>query len=392
MLKTNTGRSGSKLTSRLAGALLASAAVLTATIPQAALAQGAPPPPSVSVAKPIKKNVTEWTDFIGRFEAVDAVDIRARVSGYVDKISVADGALVKAGDLLFTIDKRTYEAAADQAEADLESAKARQAYAVTDLKRAETLRRNDNISEQIADQRRQGVQTTDADIKRAQAVLDRAKLDLEFTEIRAPVSGRISRRAVSLGTLVNANDTVLVNIVSLDPINFYFDVDERAYLAVLKNLDPRLNPGSEAEVVVTLTDESAGKRTGKIDFIDNRLDSSSGTMRGRAVFENKDLALVPGLFGRVRIPASQPYMAVLIPDEAIRADQDRRLVFVLGDGNKLAPKAVQLGPRTEGYRIVRAGLSGDETIVINGMMRAQPGAQVQPKLVELPIDQQVSSR
>lgn len=363
-----------------------------AALPASVLAQGAPPPPTVSVAKPIKKNIVEETDFIGRFEAVDSVDIRARVTGYVDQIDVQDGAIVKAGDLLFTIDKRTYEAAVAQAAADLESAKARQAYAVTDLKRAETLRRNDNISEQVADQRRQDVQTTEADIKRAEATLDRAKLDLEFTDIRAPVSGRISHRSVSTGTLVNANDTVLVNIVSLDPIHFYFDVDERAYLTALKNLDPRLNPDRPAEVTVTLTDESAGTRTGKIDFIDNRLDDSTGTMRARAVFENHDLSLVPGLFGRVRIPSSQPYMAVLIPDEAIRADQDRRLVLVLGEENKLLPKPVQLGPKAEGYRIVRSGLTGEEQVVVNGLMRAQPGAQVTPKLEELPTDRQISSR
>lgn len=366
------------------------AALLTALPVAGSLAQGAPPPPSVSVAKPIKKNVVEWTDFIGRFEAVDAVDLRSRVTGYVDTIGMQDGALVKAGDLLFTIDKRTYQTAVAEAEATLASARARQEYAVTDLKRAEQLRKTNNIADQAADQRRQAVDVGNAEIRRAQASLDRAKLDLEFTDIRAPVSGRLSRRSVSPGSLVTANDTVLVNIVSLDPINFYFDVDERSYLSSLRNFDPTHMKGSGTEVSVALTEGDRARR-GTIDFLDNRLDQQSGTMRGRVSIPNKDLSLVPGLFGRVKLPVTQSYEAVLIPDEAVRADQDRRLVFVVEAENKLAVRPVKLGGRAEGYRIVRAGLTGEETIVVNGLSRAQPGIQIQPKLVELPTERQISS-
>ncbi len=359
------------------------AALLTATPLGGSLAQGAPPAPSISVAKPIKKNVVEWTDFIGRFEAVDTVDVRSRVTGYVDRIAMQDGALVKAGDLLFTIDRRTYQTAVAEAEATLASAKARQDYAVTDLKRAEQLKKTNNIADQAADQRRQTVDVVNAEIRRAEATLERARLDLEFTEIRAPVSGRLSRRSVSPGSLVTANDTVLVNIVSLDPINFYFDVDERSYLSSLRNFDPTGSKAAATEVSVSLTDGD-GSRRGTIDFLDNRLDQATGTMRGRVSMRNADLSLVPGLFGRVRLPVTQSYEAVLIPDEAVRADQDRRLVFVVEAENRLALRPVQLGGKAEGYRIVRAGLTGEETIVVNGLYRAQPGIQIQPKLVELP--------
>ncbi|MBL8707154.1 MAG: efflux RND transporter periplasmic adaptor subunit [Rhodospirillales bacterium] len=369
-------------------ALAAATAFAMLALPAMALGQGGPAP-AVSVARPIVKEVTEWNDFIGRFEAVDGVDVKARVSGYLDKVHFQDGAIVKAGDLLFTIDQRTYRATLAEARAALAAARARQEFNKVDLSRAEQLRRNGNIPDQTVDQRKQNAETGAAEIDRAEAVLARARLDIEFTEIRAPISGRVSRRLVSVGSLVNADDTSLVNIVSLDPIQFYFDVDERSYLAYLRGATQK---GGAPDVFVALTNEQDSDRRGRIDFVDNRLDQSSGTMRGRALFDNKDLSLVPGLFGRLRMPGSQPYQAVLIPDEAIATDQDRRLVFVVGEDKKAVPRPVQIGPRVDGYRVVREGLSGDDTVIINGLARVRPGAAVEPKLANLPPARQTAQR
>ena len=368
-------------------ALAIATGMATLALPAIALGQGMPTP-AVSVAKPIVREVTEWNDFIGRFEAVDVVDVKARVSGYLDKVHFEDGAIVKAGDLLFTIDQRTYRATLAEAKAALAAAKARQAFNKVDLARAEALRKNGNIPDQTVDQRKQNAETGAAEIDRAEAVLARARLDIDFTEIRAPIGGRVSRRLVSVGSLVNADDTTLVNIVSLDPIQFYFDVDERSYLAYLREA----GKNGAGDVLVALTGEQEADRRGRIDFIDNRLDQASGTMRGRALFDNKDLSLVPGLFGRLRMPGSQPYMAVLIPDEAIATDQNRRLVFVVGEDKKAVPRPVQIGPRVDGYRVVREGLTGHDTVIVNGLARVRPGTVVEPKLTSLPPARQTAQR
>lgn len=351
----------------------------------AAVAQNAPPPP-VSVAKPVVKDIVERDDFIGRFDAVDTVDLRARVSGYLEQIGFADGALVKQGDLLFTIDQRPYRDALDDATAAVASAQATVDFSATDLERASSLRQSGNITEQTADQRRQAALSARAALDRAKSTLSRAKLDMEFTEIRAPIAGRISRRLVSVGNLVTANDTLLSTIVSLDPIQFYFDADERSFLAYLRDLAPGADPAKAGsrDVTVALTNEDEPSHKGHIDFVDIRLDQASGTMRGRAVFPNKDLSLTPGLFGRISIAGSQPYKGILLPDEALGTDQDRRIVYVVGPDNKVATRVVRPGPRIDGYRVIREGLKGDETVVVNGLMRVRPGIEVQPKTTELP--------
>jgi RND family efflux transporter MFP subunit len=351
-----------------------------------ALAQ-APSSPAVTVAKPVMKDIVERDDFIGRFEPVDLVDIRARVSGYLDKIHFQDGALVRKGDLLFTIDQRPYQAALEQADAIVASAQVRVEFASNDLERAESLRRSGNVAEQVLDQRRSTYLTARADLDRAQAALRQARLDMEFTEIKAPVSGRISRKFVSEGNLVSANETVLTNIVSLDPIHFYFDVDERSYLAYSRQLAGGTKTTSAAapnQVLLTLTDEREGSRTGRLDFVDNRLDVASGTIRARAIFDNKDLFLTPGLFGRVTLMGSDPYRGVLVPDEAIGNDQDRRVVYVVAEDNSVAMRPVRTGPRIDGYRVIRTGLTGDETIVVNGIVRVRPGIKVVPQTTILP--------
>jgi RND family efflux transporter MFP subunit len=341
----------------------------------------------VTVAKPVVKDIVEQTDFIGRFEAVDQVDIRARVSGYLDKVHFQDGTLVRAGDLLFTIDPRPYRNVLEQAQAAVTSAQVRLEFAQSDLDRAEQLRRTGNIPDQIFDQRRQAFLTGKADLDRAQAALRQAQLDVGFTEIKAPLAGRISRKLVSEGNLVNANETVLTNIVSLHPIQFYFDVDERSFLAFSRQTQGGTRTstsGSANEALLTLTDERLGQRKGQLDFVDNRLDEASGTIRVRAVFDNKDMLLTPGLFGRVTIGASDPYRGILLPDEAIGSDQDRRVVYIVGESNVVHLKPVRIGPRIDGYRVIRDGLTGDETVVVNGLVRVRSGAPVTPQMTTLP--------
>src|SRR3712207_3381906 len=260
-----------------------------------AFSQGGPPQaPPVTVAKPVVKDIIERDDFIGRFEAVDQVDIRARVSGYLDKIHFQDGTLVKAGDPLFTIDPRPYQNALEQAQAAVTSSEVRLNFAQSDLDRAEQLRRTGNITDQLFDQRRQAFLTAEAELDRAQAALRQAQLDVEFTEVKSPLSGRLSRKLVSEGNLVNANETILTNVLTLDPIQFYFDVDERSYLAYSRQTQGGTRTSSNGtvnEVLLTLTDGRLGQRKGRLDFVDNRLDAASGTIRARAVFENKDLFL-----------------------------------------------------------------------------------------------------
>jgi RND family efflux transporter MFP subunit len=342
----------------------------------------------VTVAKPVVKDIIERTDFIGRFEAIDQVDIRARVSGYLDKVHFQDGSFVKAGDLLFTIDPRPYQNALEQAQSAVTSSQVRLEFAQSDLDRAEQLRRTGNIPDQLFDQRRQAFLTARAELDRAQAALRQAQLDVEFTQVRSPLSGRISRKFVSEGNLINANQTILTNVLSLDPIQFYFDVDERSYLAYSRQTQGGTKTsvnGEMNEVMLTLTDERLGQRKGYLDFVDNRLDSASGTIRLRAVFENKDLFLTPGLFGRVTVGASDPYRGILLPDEAIGSDQDRRVVYVVGENNLVNLKPVRIGPRIDGYRVIRDGLTGNETVVVNGLVRVRPGAPITPQMTTLPL-------
>jgi RND family efflux transporter MFP subunit len=342
----------------------------------------------VTVAKPLVKDITEWDEFTGRFEAVETVEVRARVSGYLDAVHFTDGAAVKKGDLLFVIDPRPFRIAVDDAGAAVASAEARLTFAEAELKRVEETARTGASPARLLEQRRQEFTSARADLERAKAALDRAKLDLEFTEVRAPIAGRVSRKQVSEGNLVAANTTLLTTIVALDPIYLYFDVDEQSYLGYLRMAQSGERPslrerGNVAEVI--LPDEKAFNRKGRIDFIDNRMDAGSGTMRGRAVFENKDLFLTPGMFGRVRIPGSGQYKAVLVPDEAILSDQSRRVVYLVGADGAVSMRPVRPGPRIDGYRVIRSGLKGDETIVVNGILRVRPGAKVQPRMSELPL-------
>jgi multidrug efflux system membrane fusion protein len=347
-----------------------------------------PPPPTVTVAKPLTREIVEDDEFIGRFEAVDEVTVRARVGGYLDKVHFRDGSIVKQGDLLFTIDQRPFQTALDEAKARLDVAQTQVTFTESQFRRAEKLSETGNIPVSTLDDRRREYLAALAEVQGAKAAVLRAELDLEYTAIKAPLTGRIDRRLISAGNLVQADQTALTTIVTLDPINFYFDVDERQFLAYARDARSRnasLQEGAGGiDVTIRLSDATESPVAGKLDFAENRIDEATGTMRIRAQVPNKDLILQPGLFGRVNMPGSLPYKGILVPDEAIGADQDRRIVYVVDAENKVAAKPIRIGPRLYGYRVVRDGLTGDETIVINGLMRVRPGVTVKPELVVLP--------
>jgi multidrug efflux system membrane fusion protein len=329
--------------------------------------------------------VQEFVTFSGRFDSVDQVDIRSRVAGYLDKIHFTDGAFVKKGDPLFTIDQRPYQAAVTQAEAALASSQASLAFTQADLERAQQLQKDRNISDQTADQRRQAYQQAVAQEAGNRAALEIARLNLQYTDIRAPIAGKISRKLVSVGNIVGNNDTLLTSLLSLDPIAFYFDLDENSYLTFLRssgNASPRNAVG--LKVMIATSDEGEPKRAAEIDFVDNRIDANSGTIRLRAKVPNSDLFLTPGLFGKVRLPAGAQAKGVLLPDEAIASDQSRRIVYAIGEDGSVTPRPVVLGTLVDGYRLIRSGLTGDETVAVNGIMRIRPGAKVTPQMTTLP--------
>jgi RND family efflux transporter MFP subunit len=354
----------------------------------AAQAQEAPPAPVVTVAKPVVRDIVEDDEFVGRFEAVDQVSLRSRVGGYLEQVHFQDGTLVKQGDLLFTIDQRPFKAALNQAQAQVDSAKTLVEFAKMQFERAETLSRDGNIPVSTLDDRRREYLAAQAQLDGAEAALENASLDLEFTEIKAPFSGRVDRRLVSPGNLVQADQTVLTTIVSIDPIDFYFDIDERAYFAYARDARERGGVMQEGaggiDVVVRVADRSEVVFKGKLDFAENRLDEATGTMRVRARFDNKDGVLQPGMFGRINVPGSLPHPGVLLPDDAIGADQNRRIVFVVDEAGLISAKPVRTGPRIDGYRVIREGLTGEETVVVNGLVRVRPGVTVKPEMTTLP--------
>ncbi|MCW0233097.1 MAG: efflux RND transporter periplasmic adaptor subunit [Ferrovibrio sp.] len=360
-----------------------------ALLAPAALAQGGPPP--VTVAKPVVRAVVEMDEYTGRFDAIGAVEIRARVNGYLDTVHFQDGAMVNQGDLLFTIDRRTYQAAFNQAQATLNSRQTEFDLAKLEFERYQKLTQTGAAAAATLDQRRQTFLAAQANIAGARAAAETTRLQLSFTEVRAPIAGRISRKLVTEGNLVRENETLLTTVVQVDPVHFYFDIDERSYLSyqrIAKQGGQSSSGGSNGrglQVSVMLTDEKTFVHQGVLDFTDNRLDSATGTMRLRAVFQNKDQFLTPGLFGRIAVPGSPEYQAVMLPDEAILTDLDRRYVYVVGDGGAVQQRPVRVGSRTDNYRIIREGLKGDETVVINGLQRVRlGGGKVTPQPVELP--------
>jgi RND family efflux transporter MFP subunit len=346
--------------------------------------QAAAAAPPVTVAPPVKRTVTDWDEFTGRFEAVEEVQVRARVGGFVTNVEFRDGAMVKTGDLLYVIDSRPFEAVADQADGQLSDARAKAELAKRELDRGLTLNQSQAVSDSIVDQRRQALQAARAAEMQAEGLLKAAQLNIEFTHVLAPLTGRVSRHLVSVGNLVQGDtgaSTLLTTIVSLDPIYIYFDMDEATYLKNNRLYFEGKRPSSRETpnpVQVTLSGETKPSREGKMDFLDNRLDLSTGTLRSRAVIPNKDLSILPGQFGRVRLIGSAPYEALLLPDTAIATDQSRKIVFVVKDDNTVEAKPVVLGPLDDGLRVIREGLKAEDRVIVDGLQRARVGAKVSP--------------
>jgi RND family efflux transporter MFP subunit len=360
-------------------------------------AAGAPPAMPVTVAKPLVQPVQEWREFPGRFEATDTVEVRSRVSGYLTQVLFTDGAIVHKGDPLFVIDPRPFQATLRQKQADKALAESKVTAAQNDYERAQALFNTGDISQSILDQRKATADSAKAAVASAQAAVDAAALDVTYTRITAPITGRISRNLVSVGNLVNPGQDVLTTIVSMDPIYFYFDVDEKAYVAYARlksnaQADAASHDDPGIPVMVGLTDETGFPHAGKVDFIDNQLDQTTGTMRGRAVLENTDMFLTPGMFGRARIRTGTLPDGVLIPDEAVMIDQNRKLVFVVGANNIVESRTVETGPLDRGLRVITKGLDGSETVVINGLQRAHEGAPVAPQQGEIkPVENAAQS-
>jgi len=347
--------------------------------------QPAAAPPPVTVAQPTKRTVTDWDEFTGRFDAVEEVQVRARVGGFVTSVEFRDGAFVNTGDLLYVIDSRPFEAVAEQADGQLSDARAKAELAKRELDRALTLNQTQAVSDSIVDQRRQALQGAKAAEMQAEGLLKAAQLNIEFTHVLAPIGGRVSRHLVSVGNLVSGSDnggsTLLTSIVSLDPIYIYFDMDEATYLKYNRLFFEGKRPSSRENpnpVQVTLTGETKPSHDGKVDFLDNRLDLSTGTLRGRAVIPNKDFSILPGQFGRVRLIGSSPYEALLLPDTAIATDQSRKIVFVVKDDDTVEAKPVVLGPLDGGLRVIREGLKPEDRVIVEGIQRARVGAKVSP--------------
>ena len=363
-------------------------AMLLATGCDDQAAQKAPSPggpPEVTVAAPLQKTITEWDEFTGRFEAVETVDLRARVSGYLDSIHFRDGQVVEKGAKLFVIDPRRFEIAVQQAKASVDQAKAQLTLARSDLERAVPLAKRRNIPARELEAREAAVSEAGARLSGAQATLRQAQLELEWTEVRAPVSGRASNARVDVGNLVTGgaggNATLLTTIVSFDPIHFVFEGSEADYLKYLRLDRAGQRPSSrdfQNPVAVKLVDEKKFRHQGRVDFIDNRLDPNSGTIRARAIFDNPDNFLTPGVFGRLRLFGGKSE-ALLIPDDAIASDQANKIVMTVDGENTVRMKIVTLGPIIDGLRVIRSGLDASDRVIVNGLQRARTGEKVAPQ-------------
>ena len=355
-----------------------------------------PPPPKVTVAKPIEKEIVEWDEYTARLEAVNLVEVRPRVGGYLNEVRFLEGAMVQAGQVLFVIDPRPYEATLKRAEADVALAKARLELAQKRFSRSGNLVNQRAMSQEEFDTRAAEVHQAEAALAASVAAVDAARLDVEFTEVKAPVSGRVSRKVVTEGNLVNGGSgtqgTLLTTVVSLDPIHAYFEADERAYLKYTRLAQSGERPSSRDvrnPVRIALSDEDSFTHEGTMDFVDNRLDPNTGTMLGRALLPNHDLLLSPGMFVRLRLPGSGTYRALLLPDEAVLIDQTERFVWVIDDQNHAQYRKVTTGPLHEGLRIVRSGLDPNDRVVVAGAQRLRSGIEV--AAAEKPLDPRLAA-
>jgi RND family efflux transporter MFP subunit len=360
----------------------------------------APAAPSVTVALPLQREIEDWDEYVGRFKAIQSVEVRPQASGVVRARHFRDGQIVKRGDLLFTLDPRPFQAASDraqasaaQSEAEIARAEAGERLAQIEFNRAQALLKAEAISLEEFEQRREALRIAQADLRAAgrskagaQANVRAAAIDLGYTQVRSPISGRVSDARVDPGNVAEANVTLLTTVVSLDPIHFEFDAGESLYLKY-KRLDAdgsRLTSRETANPVqLRLEDETEFVHQGRMDFVDNEVNSATGTIRGRAVFANADDLFTPGQFARMRLLGSGRYTAMLIPDSAVNADQSRKFVWVIGPDDTASQRLIELGPMIDGLRVVRSGLAANDRIVVNGLQRVQAGQKVTPRLTRL---------
>ena len=341
--------------------------------------------PEVDVATVVQKTITDWQSYSGRLEAVEKVDVRSQVPGTIVSVNFKDGALVKKGDTLFVIDPRPYAAEVDRAEAQLAAAQARTGYTQSDWERAQRLLADNAIAKRDYDEKQNASREASANLKAAQAALETARINLGYTRITAPVAGRVSRAEITVGNVVSAgaSATPLTTLVSVSPIYASFDADEQTYLQYLS----RAKDGSKVPVELGLADESGYSRSGIIESVDNRLDTSSGTIRVRARFDNEDGALIPGLYARVKVGGSEPHPALLIDDAAVGTDQDKKFVLVVDQGNHVVYREIAVGGMQGNLRVVKDGLKASDRIVVNGIQRIRPGDTVRAHMVPMTTDQ-----
>jgi RND family efflux transporter MFP subunit len=366
--------------------LVPASALLTAACSKGqTTAAAAPGPPEVSVAKVLVKNIVEYDEFTGRLAAVDTVQVRPRVSGYIDKVAFKEGAEVKRGDVLFVIDQRPYVAELDRAKAELQRAQTRAELAKRERERAEKMLPNHAISQEEFDERTNNEHEASASIAGAQAAVDTATLNLNWTKVTSPISGRVSRAEVTEGNLVSGGQggapTLLTTVVSQDPIWAYFDSDERVYL---KQAGLSKGGRTRVPVLLGLANEDGYPHEGYLDFIDNQVDPGTGTIRARAVFDNKNRQFTPGLFARIKLEGGARHEAVLIDDRAVGTDQDKKFVLTVGKDNAATYTRITLGPVIDGFRVVREGLKSGDRVIVNGLQRVRPGTPVTPK--EVPME------
>jgi multidrug efflux system membrane fusion protein len=364
--------------------LALAAALLLGACGQAPDAKQSMPAVKVSVAEVIEQPINEWDEFTGRLEAPEAVDIRPRVSGFIDRVAFDEGSLVKKGDLLFQIDPRPFQAEVKRLEAQLQQARASQARTASEARRGERLRKSNAISAELADARASAAQEAQAAVAGIQAELDNARLNLSFTRVSAPIDGRVSRAEITEGNLVSAGQSQLTTLVSTDKVYAYFDVDERVFLKYVELARQAGGQTRDASpVYLGLSSEDGHPHLGELDFLDNQVNPQTGTIRGRAVFDNRDGRFTPGLYARLKLVGSSQYAAALIKDEAVGTDLGKKFVLVLDKDNAVQYRAIELGPKLEGLRIVRSGLAKGEKIVVNGLQRAFPGSTVDPQRVPM---------
>lgn len=372
------------------GIVLVSLGLLATGCGKSAPKSAAPVTPAVSVALPVPRVVNEWDEFTGRLVSPETVEVRARVSGYIDKVHFKEGSEVKQGDLLITIDQRPYQATVERLTADLSGAQARAELARGEARRAEGLAATKAISTDTYETRLKTAAQVDQAVNSAMAALKSAQLDLEFTKVRAPISGRISNARVTAGNLVTggstANTTLLTTIVSLDPLYCYFDADEASVLRYRQmHRDGTRTSAifSPIPAEMALGNEQGFPHKGKIDFVDNQVNPATGTIRARGVFANPDKLMAPGFFARLRIPGAGEYSAVLVRDSAISSDQGRLFVLTVNETNKTVYRPIKTGPVVDGLRVVRDGLKATDQVIVSGLMSARPGVIVQPQLVPM---------